>query len=366
MNNINKHNNSRILLLSKILLFLFLFMYSAPLFFYGESTDYNLLSFFSFIYLSVIIFFFLYKNSYFVEENKKEITFNITPSIIIIFFLYFFIWINTRGNFVALFNRNTRESDFIQGNLYVIVDILLRVIFCKLIINVFSSLNSLKNKIIITGLLFFSFFFDIAYLGARRTSIFIFMVFLWVFLPKISKKKLVLSVLGLLIIGIVNFLFSGYRELVYAGYSDFGLTETIAASFFTNEFQLVSENFLLYQKYAHLYGFGFGSTILETPLILIPRFIWENKPQTIDKVTGVFPNLLGELYYNFGYSLVVFLVFYFYAILRLIKKNKRYRVFIFALIPEVFRTTVSSFIFSVFLYIIVDYLVSIVYKFKFI
>lgn len=365
MNNVNEHNNGRIIFLSKILLFLFLFMYSAPLFFYGESNDFNLLFFFSIIYISVIFFFLFYKNSNFKEQNKKETVFNIIPSIAIILFLYFFIWFNTRGNFVALFNRNTRESDFIQGNLYVIIDILLRVIFCKLIINVFSSKNSFKNKIVITGLLFFSFFFDIAYLGARRTSIFIFMVFLWVFLPKISKKKLVFSLLVLLIIGVVNFLFSGYRELVYAGYSDFGLTETIAASFFTNEFQLVSENFLLYQKYAHLHGFGCGSTILETPLILIPRFIWENKPQTIDKVTGVFPNLLGELYYNFGYFLVVFIIIYFYAILRFIKKNKRYGVFVFALIPEVFRTTVSTFIFSVFLYIIVDYLVSIGYKFKF-
>lgn len=364
---INKtiNDKKKIIFVSKILLFLFLLMYSAPLFFYGESNDYSLLVFFTSIYLSVIIFFFFYKNSYYVEENKKETTFNIIPSVLIILFLYLFIWYNTRGNFVALFNRNTRESDFIQGNLYVIVDILLRVIFCKLVISVFNSVNSSKNKIIITGLLFFSFFFDIAYLGARRTSIFILMVFLWVFLPTVSKKKMVFSGLLLLIIGVVNFLFSGYRELVYAGYSDFGLKETIAASFYTNEFQLVSENFLLYQNYTHLQGFGYGSTILETPLILIPRFIWENKPQTIDKVTGVFPNLLGELYYNFGVFLVFFLVIYFYAILRFIKKNKQYGVFAFALIPEVFRTTVSTFIFTIFLYIIINYLVSILYKIKF-
>lgn len=365
MNNINKQNNTRIILLSKLLLFLFLIMYSTPLFLYGESSDLSLIIFFSIVYFTVIFFFLFYKNSIYSSQDYLPISFNIIPSLVIILFLYFFIWFNTRGNFVALFNRNTRESDFIQGNLYVIVDILLRVIFCKLIISVFSSANSSKNKILVTGLLLFSFFFDIAYLGARRTSIFIFMVFLWVFLPKISKKKLVFSVLALLIIGIINFLFSGYRELIYAGYSGFGLTETIAASFFTNEFQLVSENFLLYQKYAHLHGFGFGSTILETPLILIPRFIWENKPQTIDKVTGIFPNLLGELYYNFGYSLIIFLTLYFYGILRFIKKNKHYGVFVFALIPEVFRTTVSAFIFSVFLYFVIDYIVSRCFKIKF-
>ncbi len=354
--------HERIVKISKMLLTFFLAIYSAPIFFYNDQVDFSLLIYFISVYFVTVFYFIFSRNNDFSKLKIQESDLNIKVSCLLLFFLYGIIITQTKDNFIGLFNRNTRESEFIQGNLYVVIDIIIRVIFCKLIIKGFTSNKSSFHKVLIFLLIIFSFFFDIGYLGARRTSLFIFMVLLWVFLPRITLKKFIFFIVVMMLIGIVNFLFSGYRELIYAGYTEFGLTETIAASLFSNEFQLVSDNFLRYQKYAHSTGFGFGETIINTPLTFIPRFLWSSKPQSIDKISGIFPNMIGELYYNFGYFLLFPLQIYFFLILNFIKKNKKYSVFIFALIPELFRTTISTFILSIFLYVFFDKIFSIKLK----
>jgi hypothetical protein len=192
--------------------------------------------------------------------------------------------------------------------------------------------------------------FDNIYLGARRTSIFIIISFIWAFLPYIKTKKYLLLLLLLFILGVFNFLISGYRELVYAGVNDYNLNQVFASSIVSNEYQLVSDNFLRYKDYANIHGYGFGISVFSFPLTFIPRFIWSGKPLTIDKSTDIFPNLVGELYYNFGILSIIFLIIYIAFMLIGLKNNSILSMVLFALIPEFFRTAFSTFLFTLILF----------------
>lgn len=343
----------RVFSLSKVLLLVFLLLYTAPIFFYKESIDNGILIFLIITYLLSFLFFLFIRSAKFYPllntSSLRRSKFLIYSVLILI--SYLLIYIQTKGNYIAPFNRSTRDSDFIQGNLYVVVDILIKAIFCKLI---FSELLkkeiSVRRRNVIFLLIILALVFDIVYLGARRTSIFIIMAYIWAIVPRITLNKYYLFIGSLLFLGICNFLISGFRELVYSGFTDLNLSQVFEASLFSNEYQLVSDNFLRYKSYADINGYGFGISIITFPLTFIPRLLWTNKPLTIDKITEIFPNLIGELYYNFGYFSIVFLIIYFMFILIILKKNTIYSMVVFSLIPELFRTTVSTFLLTLFLY----------------
>ena len=168
--------------------------------------------------------------------------------------------------------------------------------------------------------------------------------------------------LSLFLLGIFNFLISGYRELIYAGVNDFNFDQIFTSSIFSNEYQLVSDNFLRYKDYAYQNGYGFGISIFSFPLTFIPRFIWSGKPLTIDKSTEIFPNLVGELYYNFGIFSIFFLLLYIGFVLYKIKNNSIISMVLFALIPELFRTAFSTFLFTVILFYLIIKALSINFK----
>jgi hypothetical protein len=344
---------NRIFILSKILLLIFLLLYTAPIFFYKESIDIGILIFLIITYLLSFLFLLFIRSIKFYPKLNMS-SFGRSKFLIysiLILLLYFLIYTQTKENYIAPFNRSTRDSDFIQGNLYVVVDILIKAIFCKLIFGeLLKKEIRLGRRNIIFLLIIFALIFDIVYLGARRTSVFIIMASLWSIVPRITLNKYYLVIGSLLFLGIFNFLISGSRELVYAGFTDLNLSQVIDASLYSNEYQLVSDNFLRYKNYAEINGFGFGISIITFPLTFIPRFLWTNKPLTIDKITEIFPNLIGELYYNFGFFSIIFLIVYFMFILYIIKKNTIYSMVVFSLIPELFRTNVSTLMFTLFLY----------------
>ncbi len=352
MRNITYINNSRILTLTKVLLFSFLILYTAPIFFYSNNLD-SEIYYFLIIYTSIFFLFLIIR----FKKRESKIHYNAISTkrfyslILILLFSYFLIFILTKEYYIAPFNRSTRDSPFLQGNLYVIVDIIIKSIFCKLIYSCFYNKSSSKfqNGLLII-LILLSILFDNLYLGARRTSVFIITSLIWAVIPFIKTRKYIILLFTFFILGVFNFLISGYRELVYAGVDDYNLNQIFTSSLLSNEYQLVSDNFLRYKDYSNMHGYGFGISIFSFPLTFIPRFIWSGKPLTIDKSTEIFPNLVGELYYNFGIFSIIFLLFYIGIILYYIKNNSIISMVLFALIPELFRTAFSTFLFTVILF----------------
>lgn len=347
-----------------MLIFIFLILYTAPIFFYSNNLTSEIYYFIA-IYITILLLFFTIrfkKRVIKVKQGVISVKRFYTLSLIIIL-CYFIIFFFTKENYLEPFNRSTRDSLFLQGNSYVIVDIVIKSIFCILIYNCFYNKSSSRfQKNILIILILFAIIFDNVYLGARRTSIFIITSFIWAVIPYIKTKKYLLLLLLLFILGVFNFLISGYRELVYAGVNDYNLNQVFASSIVSNEYQLVSDNFLRYKEYANIHGYGFGISVLSFPITFIPRFIWSGKPLTIDKSTDIFPNLVGELYYNFGFFSIIFLIIYIAFILFGLKNNSILSMVLFALIPEFFRTAFSTFLFTVILFIFFIKMISVKFQ----
>ena len=347
-----------------MLIFIFLILYTAPIFFYSNNLTSEIYYFIA-IYITILLLFFTIrfkKRVFKVKQGTISVKRFYTLSLIVIL-CYFIIFFLTKENYIEPFNRSTRDSLFLQGNTYVIVDIVIKSIFCKLIYNCFYKKSSCRfQKYFLIILILFAIIFDNVYLGARRTSIFIIISFIWAVIPYIQTKKYLLLLLLLIILGVFNFLISGYRELVYAGVNDYNLNQVFASSMVSNEYQLVSDNFLRYKEYAYINGYGFGISVFSFPLTFIPRFIWSGKPLTIDKSTDIFPNLVGELYYNFGFFSIIFLVIYIAFILFGLKNNSILSMVLFALIPEFFRTAFSTYLFTVILFIFFIKMISVKFQ----
>jgi len=338
--------------LAKVLIFIFLLLYTAPIFIYTNNLVFEKY-FFLIMYFFVLMLMFLENIN--IKTKYNPIVINKYRFYSLLFLLisaYVVIFLLTKDNYIEPFNRSTRNSIFLQGNAYVILDIVIKAIFCILIYSQFVSQNNKNKRAIIVFLVIFAMAFDIVYLGARRTSVFIFVALVWAIVPFIKSKKYILLLFSLITLGIVNFLISGFRELVYLGNTNLTFDQIIASSLLSNEYQLVSENFIKYKDYANSFGFGYGITIFSFPLLFVPRFIWNEKPLTIDKSTEIFPNLLGELYYNFGVFSIFFLLIYMFLIFYWIKKKNIFSMVVFSLIPELFRTSFSIFLFTLILYFI--------------
>lgn len=337
------------LVISKLLLASFTIFYTIPIFFYEDGSINSGLFIFTLIISALLFLLLVSFNNRTYQVYQSLNTTSLFRFVLILFLLlivYSVITISTYSNFTGFFNRSTRNSELLQGNLYVILDIILKSIFFY----VLSFCGRYKKTIIF--LLLFSFLFDFSYLGARRTSVFILLMFLWTKLDKVNKSNFIKILTVLLVFGISSFLFSGYRELIYSGLPATSLTQILAASFYTNEFQVVSLNLLDYIKYTNSVGINPFEILLSLFVIFIPRFIWTTKPLTLDKKLDIFPNIFGQLYYNYGYlSIVVFLLILFF-LLHYISKNYRYSMLIFAMIPDLFRTTFDQFLFVIALHIL--------------
>lgn len=356
--------SARVVILSKYLIFIFLILYTAPLFFYESNLDIYSKYYLICTYFSVFIFLLIYKPS--IKKNinslvpSKKMNFNL--HLLLIISCYFAIFLFTKEFYISPFNRSTRNSDFIQGNLYVIIDIIIKSIFCKIIYTYFYTDPQINKKKIIIIFIVFAILFDVVYLGARRSSVFILMALFWSLIQFMNTRKYFLILISLVLLGTINFLISGYREIVYAGISNYSLSDIVLVSLNSNEYELVSNNFLSYKDYAKINGYGYGNSIATFPITFIPRFLWSSKPLSIDKTTEIFPNLVGELYYNFGIFSVFFLLCYIWFIIYNLKKHTMISMVLFALIPEFFRTAFSTFIFTIFLYLFFIKLTSIKLK----
>lgn len=335
---------------AKFLLFIVACFYTLPALFYSNQVNWV---FVIYIYLVILVFFtFLvfYKPR---ESSKDKFSFdknnnsNFTFCVVGILLLYLFILSNTINNFTEFFNRSTRNSDFLQGNTYVIVDIFTKVLF----ICIMPYLKSNKKNLV-GALILFSIIFDFAYLGARRTSTFVILVVVWNMLENISRSKFVYLGLLLIVFGISGFLFSGYRELIYSGIQVNSLEEVILASVFTNEFQVVSLNMLEYMQYATSNGFMPYEILFSSISVFIPRFFWNSKPLTIDKQLEIFPNIFGELYLNFGFFSIFFLLVIVYLVIKEMNRNSIIGLVLFASIPDMFRITIDQFLLVMIIYIL--------------
>jgi hypothetical protein len=126
----------------------------------------------------------------------------------------------------------------------------------------------------------------------------------------------------------------------------------VGASFYTNEFQVVSLNLLDYINYTNKFGNNPFQIILSLFIIFIPRFIWQSKPLTLDKKLEIFPNIFGQLYYNYGILTIIIFLLILYFMFRYLSRNHQFSMLIFAMIPDLFRTTIDQFLFVLFLHII--------------
>ena len=247
------------------------------------------------------------------------------------------------SDFVSFFNHRNRENGFFNSMTNVILDLFVK----SVIIFIFYHWNNLtkRQKKTIFILFIFIILFDVAIIGARRTSIFLIIVFLGsVFLTysKLKKKFLLLLISSL---GIFFILFGGIREMILLNrqIDDFSIVDFVSKS---NEFELVTKSTDDYIEYAHRNDFFYGESLIKWPLFFIPRSIWNDKPVSLGRKTGIFTNFFGEAYLNFGILSPFFIFFFFFIILTFMNNNKIYSLILFSFVVEAFRTSFSEFIFS--------------------
>lgn len=349
------------IIISKFLIFSFTCAYILPLFYYSDSLNillkYYILILVGLLFMTLLFF----KNPDIKNNINQNVIFSKTRRNLILFLIliiYVFIYFKSKDYFIGFFNRNTRESEFIQSNTYVILDLILKSLFA------FLFFYDKKSIFLKTVILLFALFFDFAYLGGRRTSSFIFLIFIWNSINRINKKYFNLFLCILFLMAFMSFLFSGYRELIILGFYDPSFVDIINASIITNEFQLVSSYFVDYVKFTDDNGFAPFSIFSSILTIFIPRFLWINKPQTIDKVLGIFPNIFGEFYYYFGPFSIVIFIFIIFLLLRQISNHTIISSILFALIPDFFRTTFNQYILTIILYIFILYFIELILPVK--
>jgi hypothetical protein len=344
---------------AKILLFFCASIYTLPVFFYSDQVIWEFKVFIGGI-LSLFVcygLFFPSRSNSLPFLSNVNFNFKFSTYLLALVAMYLLIFISTYQNFTGFFNRSTRNSEFLQGNLYVVIDVLIKVFFICII----SFSNTSKKHLVIT-LVLFAIGFDYAYLGARRTSTFIVLVYIWGLLGNLSKSQFILSILFLSIFGIFGFLFSGYRELIYSDIPVNSVQDVLMASIFTNEFQIVSLNLLEYMRFTSSNGFMPFEIFISCVAVLIPRFVWSSKPITIDKKLDIFPNIFGELYLNFGILSLFLLLIIIFLILREINRNSLIGIVLFASIPDLFRTTVDQFLLILTLYVVFFKLLNVKFK----
>lgn len=284
----------------------------------------------------------------FIPVNKTQVQHSIiSPNIYFIVFGILFIdliiFLNSYESFSGYFNRTTRDAEFFGGNTYVILDIIKKVFFIHLL-----AKRKWKITILILGWIIL---FDLAYLGARRTALFCILGTTYLALKNNDYLKTSRVFLSLLITGLVGFLFSGYRELLNSGLTINSYKVILLAAVYTNEFQLVSENLIRYINYTIENGPNPFYSFTSIFTIFIPRLIWSSKPLTLDKELDIFPNLFGEIFYNFGWFSIVVAVLIFNLLLKLFNKgNYLLSIFLFASVIDLFRTTINQYILTLILF----------------
>ena len=247
------------------------------------------------------------------------------------------------SDFVSFFNHRNRENVFFNSMTNVMLDLLVKSVIIFLF---YYWINLTKRQKSISFILFiFIILFDVAIIGARRTSVFLIIVFLGsVFLTysKLKKKFLLLLISSL---GIFFILFGGIREMILLNkqIDDFSIVDFVSKS---NEFELVTKATDAHVEYAHINGFFYGESLIKWPLFFIPRSIWNDKPVSLGRRTGIFTNFFGELYLNFGLLSLLFIFFFFFVIFGFMNGHKIYSLILFSFVIEAFRTSFSEFIFS--------------------
>lgn len=248
------------------------------------------------------------------------------------------------SDFVSFFNHRNRENEFFNSMTNVILDLFVKSVIVFMFYYWDNLTKRQKKTIVILFILII--LFDVAIIGARRTAVFLVIVFLGsVFLTytKLKKKFTLLFVFSL---GIFFMLFGGIREMILLNrqIDDFSIVDFVSES---NEFELVTKATDDYVKYAHRNRFFYGASLIKWPAFFIPRGIWKDKPVSLGRKTGIFTNFFGEAYLNFGILSPVFVLSFFFIIIVLINSDKIGSLLLFSLLPEVYRTSFSEFIFSV-------------------
>ena len=247
------------------------------------------------------------------------------------------------SDFVSFFNHRNRENEFFNSMTNVILDLLVK----SVIIFIFYYWNNLtkRQKITIFILFIFIILFDVAIIGARRTTVFLLIAFIGSVFLTYSKLKKKLMLMLISFMGIFFILFGGIRQMILLNkeIDDFSIVDYVSES---NEFELVTKATDGYVKYADRNGFFYGESLMKWPLFFIPRSIWNDKPVSLGRKTGIFTNFFGEAYLNFGILSPFFIFLFFFIILIFINTNKINSLILFSFLPEVFRTSFSEYIFT--------------------
>jgi len=274
--------------------------------------------------------------------EKVNCKISITFPLIILFVIYIITTNEILENFIAFFNREQRGTLY-SSMIFVISDIFIKSVIIYFLF--YFDILTKKQKKIILILFFFIIFYDLLMLGGRRTSVFLMIAFIGSVFLDYSKRKKKIVLTGLLLVGFVFFIFGAVREIIVLNneIKDYDLVEFAANG---NEFELVTRSIDKYVNYAHNNGFIYGESIISWPLLFVPRSFWKNKPMQIGETTGIFTNFFGEVYLNFGFLSPFFIFLVFFTMLTFINTNKINSLIYFCLIPEMFRTPIGLYMFT--------------------
>lgn len=273
------------------------------------------------------------------KDTKNFIFF--TPIIVCSVFYYIIITYALQ-DFIAIFNRSARSNPFFSSMIYVLMDAFIKTTLVYLFYY-FKYFTKNKKRI------FFLFVLlvigvDVFLLGARRTSFFLVVGFIGSVYLDFSIRKKVVSLLLLLAIGVGFFLLGGYREFLFSGKELNGnLIEYTSQS---NEFELVTRSADDFIGYAKINGYNYGLSLIYWPLYFVPRYVWPSKPMGEGRDKDIFASFFGEAYYNFGYFSFFYIISIFFIIVYLVRQRGLISLLMFCFIPELFRTSISEYIFT--------------------
>ena len=260
-------------------------------------------------------------------------------------------------------------NQFFSGNSYVFVDTLVRVSFIlSIIANILipryrPSSSQQKPQLILLGFALISVILsDVLLFGARRLSVSLLLALLFVFLkcnPSSRVRSLLLAASAIL--AIFFFVFSylryyllsqgGELDLLQAFASIFDASEAHSIQASQSELNIIGESLNSYILSVENSAPHFGLNSLQSPLIFIPNIIFPSRLELGDEqVKAQFPNIFGELFFDFSWFsvLVIFLLFFFLSSLYKAKCYTSFSaIYLFSFGFDSVRTTIPEFFFTV-------------------
>ena len=247
------------------------------------------------------------------NERKLKLTICLIRIFCLIIYLIFFKIYLSSGNIIQM------VFDIRLGyvsNIYILKQAIILIFLINFfLINVINEVN-LKDryfKKLLSLQIFISFLFLI--IGDRNLFIFLILSFFYINPIKFTFKKVIQLSSILILITSIAFFMKSARDSVFSGNEDIVIENQsfgIQQFFNTVNGQNIDNFVLLQNDFNSLDDFLFGQHFLYGTIGLIPRSIWENKPESITSgqwfreryypstIGGKPITSFGEQYVNFG------------------------------------------------------------------